>query len=87
MFEEKFVLRKYQFGLRRFFRKVPSKIGLLSAIKAINKDIKANENFADNHVHNILMVEQIFLSPQVKRNVIIRKKLVYERCLMSCRST
>ena len=39
----------------------------------VNKNmllIKARENFADNHFHNILrllMFYQIFLSPQVKR--------------------
>ena len=32
------------------------------------------------------MVEQIFLSPQVKRNVIISNKLEYTRCLTSCRA-
>ena len=34
---------------------------------------------------DFLMVEQIFLSPQVKRNVIICNKLVYMSCLTSCR--
>ena len=34
-----------------------------------------------------LMVEQIFLSPQVKRSVIISKKLVYASWIPSCRTT
>ena len=33
------------------------------------------------------MVEQIFLSPQVKRSVIISKKLVYASWITSCRTT
>ena len=33
-----------------------------------------------------LMVEQIFLSPQVKRSVIISNKLDYTRCLTSCQT-
>ena len=33
------------------------------------------------------MVEQIFLSPQVKKSVIISNKLVYTSCLMRCRTT
>ena len=36
---------------------------------------------------DILMVEQIFLSPQVKRRVIISSKLVYTSYLTSCRAT
>ena len=32
------------------------------------------------------MVEQIFLSPQVKRSVIVSNKLVYRSCLTSCRN-
>ena len=32
------------------------------------------------------MVEQIFLSPQVKRSVIISNKLDYTRCLTSCQT-
>ena len=31
-----------------------------------------------NHVHNILMIKQIFLSPQVKRSVINSNKFVYK---------
>ena len=31
-----------------------------------------------SHVHNILMIEQIFLSPQVKRSVINSNKVVYK---------
>ena len=43
-----------------------------------------------NHVHNILRLFDgwaIFLSPQVKRSVIISNKLVYMGCLTSCRTT
>ena len=43
-----------------------------------------------NHVLNVLrllMVEQSFLSPQVKRIMIISNKLVYTICLMSCQLT
>ena len=32
------------------------------------------------------MVEQISLSPQVKRNLTISNKLVYTSCLTSCRT-
>ena len=51
---------------------------------------KARENFADDLVHNILrflMVAQTFLSPQVKRNVIISDKLVYTSCVTRCRTS
>ena len=40
-------------------------------IKVANKDIKAKENFADNHGH------KTFFSPQVKRSVIISNKTWY----------
>ena len=42
-----------------------------------------------NHVHNkaFLMVEQIFLSLQVKQSVIISNQLVYTSCLTSYRTT
>ena len=33
---------------------------------------------------DFLMVEQIFLSPQVRRGVSISNKLIYTDCLMSC---
>ena len=36
---------------------------------------------------DLLMVEQIFLSPQVKRSVIISNKLVYAICLTSYQTT
>ena len=36
---------------------------------------------------NFLMVEQIFLSPRVKRSVIISNKLVYASYLTTCRTT
>ena len=32
---------------------------------------------------NFFMVKQVFLSPQVKRNVIISNKLIYTWCLIS----
>ena len=32
------------------------------------------------------MVEQVFLSPQVKRSLIISNKLVYTSCLTSCQN-
>ena len=35
---------------------------------------------------DFLMVEQISLSPQVKRSVIIKIKLVYKSCLTSCQT-
>ena len=46
--------------------------------------------FTCNHFCNILrllMVEQIFLSPQVKRSIIFSNKLVYTSCLTSYRTT
>ena len=45
--------------------------------------MKSKINCVDNHVHNILrlvVVELIFLSPQVKLSVIISNKLVYTSC-------
>ena len=36
---------------------------------------------------DFLMIEKIFLSPQVRRSVIISNKLVYTKCLTSCRKT
>ena len=39
-------------------------------------------NFLD-----LLMVDQIFISPHVKRSMIISNKLVYTSCLTSCRTT
>ena len=32
-------------------------------------------------------IHRIFLSPEVKRSVIISKKLVYRSCLASCQTT
>ena len=36
---------------------------------------------------DFLMVEQIFISPQVKPSVIIGNKLVYTSCFTSCQTT
>ena len=36
---------------------------------------------------DFLMFEQIFLSPQVKRNMTITNKLVYTSLLTSCQTT
>ena len=36
---------------------------------------------------SFLTVEHIFYSPQVKRSIIIRNKLVYRMCLTRCRTT
>ena len=52
------------------------------------KTEKEKEKFALNHVHNnlrLLIIEQIFLLPQVKQSIIISNKLVYKSCLTSCR--
>ena len=46
------------------------------------KEFKIIENF-----FNFLMIEQIFLSSHVKRNVIISNKLVYKSCLRKCQTT
>ena len=53
---------------------------------------KKKKKIPDNHVHHIfrvrvLMAEPVFLSPQVKRSVIISSKPVYTSCLTSCQTT
>ena len=40
-----------------------------------------------NDIHNIMMFHQIFLSPQVKRSLIIINKLLKTSRLTSCRTT
>ena len=70
----------FKFGLGRFFRKIkkiPAKI-LFLAIKAVNKDKKQKKIWQTIMfiIFWDLMVEQIFLSQQSKRSVIISDKLV-----------
>ena len=43
----------------------------------VNKNVKSKETFADNHFHNfsrLLMFNQIFLLPRVKRQALITYK-------------
>ena len=56
-------------------------------MKAVNKYMKVKENFTDNHLHNILRLEQIILSPQVEGSVFVNNKLAYMSCLASCQRT
>ena len=63
-----------------------------SKIKAvIIKAYKVKDNFADNHVviifGELLLVEQIFSSPEVKQGVIISNELLYKSCLIGCQRT
>ena len=44
-------------------------------------------HFPNFEISASLMVEQILLSPQVKRSVIITNRLVYTSCLTSCQRT
>ena len=44
-------------------------------------------NFPNFEISASLMVEQILLSSQVKRSVIITNGLVYTSCLTSCQRT
>ena len=58
------------------------KIDCFQQLKLLIQTKKAKENFSDNFGHNILRhfdVDKIFLSPQVKRMVIISSKQgIYE---------
>ena len=60
---------------------------LFSTIEGVNKDIKAKQNLADNHVHNILRLFYGWASFPFTTSGIIVDKLVYASCLKSCRTT
>ena len=52
-----------------------------------NKSELVDHIYDYNHGHNILRCfkfDKFFLSPQVKRSLIIRNKMVYASCLTSC---
>ena len=61
-----------------------------SVVKAVNKDkkqIKMLQTILFVIFWDVLMVDQIFLSPEVKRSVIISNKLVCTICQTSCQTT
>ena len=60
-----------------------------SVVKAVNKDkkqIKILQTILFMIFWDVLMVDQIFLSPEVKRSLIISNKLVCTSCQTNCQT-
>ena len=84
--------KTFKLALGHIFRKIkqtPANLQLFLTIKAVDKDRKAKENFADNHFPNILRLLDVLpnFSFHHKWNEVELLVMVYTKCLTSCQMT